>query len=162
MTRSRRWLDQIPWPLRSVAAGACGTAALGLSYSLERRLRHSGRGRPLDYDDSDVPGKIVVNILHLGEVTEQTDLEAGMALRWIYGSAFGQLHGLLRRRGSEPGASLIFGATLLIATFSLFPLLGNTPPPWRWPKGYVATCLFTHAAYVVTVGLVDDTLRDRS
>jgi uncharacterized membrane protein YagU involved in acid resistance len=63
---------------------------------------------------------------------------------------------MLRRRLPEPWASLIFGATLMSATFSLFPLLGRTPPPWRWPPDVLATSLATHAAYVVTVALVDD------
>jgi hypothetical protein len=49
---------------------------------------------------------------------------------------------------------------LITATFVLFPLLGRTPPPWRWPRGYIATCVLTHAAYAVTVGGVDDKLRE--
>jgi hypothetical protein len=113
----------------------------------------------LDYDDSDVPGRIVVNVLHLGHVTERGDMELGATLRWSYGSAFGLWHGVLRTRLREPWASLAFGTTLITATFTLFPLLGRTPPPWRWPTGYVATCVFTHTAYAVTVGAVDDRLR---
>lgn len=160
MVPSRRLLDRLPWPLRSVAAGASGTAALGLAYALERRVRRSPRGAPIDYDDSDVPGKIVVSILHLSHVTERGDMDLGAALRWSYGSAFGLWHGVLRRHLQEPWASLGFGATLITATFTMFPLLGRTPPPWRWPKGYVSTCVFTHAAYAITVGVVDDNLRD--
>jgi hypothetical protein len=159
---SRRLLDQIPWPLRSIVAGTCGTAALGLSYALERRARHSPHGTPLDWDDSDVPGKIVVSILHLGQVTDERSLRLGQVLRWSYGSVFGLYHGLLRQRVLEPWATLGFGSTLVVATFSLFPILGRTPPPWRWSRAYIFTCLFTHAAYAVTVGAVDDSLRDRS
>jgi hypothetical protein len=157
---SRHRLHQLPWPLRSVAAGTSGTAALGLAYAIERHVRRSPRGVPLDYDDSDVPGKIVVSILHLGQVTERDDMELGAALRWSYGSAFGLWHGVLRRHVREPWASLGFGTTLMTATFSLFPLLGRTPVPRRWPKGYIASCVFTHAAYVITVGHVDSNLRD--
>jgi hypothetical protein len=157
---SRRLLDQIPWPLRSAAAGTSGTAALGLAYALERRVRRSPHGEPLDYDDSDAPGKIVVSILHLGHVSQRGDMKLGATLRWSYGSAFGLWQGVLRRHIREPWASLGFGMTLMIATFTLFPLLGRTPPPWRWPKGYIATCVFTHAAYVITVGVVDHSLRD--
>jgi hypothetical protein len=43
------------------------------------------------------------------------------------------------------------------ATLILFPLLGRTPPPWRWPASVIATSLGTHAAYVLTVAIVDDT-----
>src|SRR5947209_6938852 len=113
-------------------AGTAGTAALSLSYAVERRLRSRHRG-PLDYDDSLVPGQIVASIMHLPHVTAREDEDLGLLLRWGYGSAFGLWHGLLHRRLREPWASAIFGGTLMSATFSLFPLLGRTPPPWRWP-----------------------------
>jgi hypothetical protein len=147
----------VTWPVRSVLAGTAGTTALSLAYVLERRLRRD-RG-PLDYDDSLVPGQIVASIMHLPHVTAREDRDLGWMLRWSYGSAFGLWHGLLHRRISEPWASAIFGATLMTATFSLFPLLGRTPPPWRWPADVMATCLGTHVAYVAAVATVDDRVR---
>lgn len=149
---------KIPWPVRSVLAGTAGTAALSVSYAVERRLRPRRRG-PLDYDDSLVPGQIVASIMHLPHVTAREDEELGLILRWGYGSAFGLWHGLLRRKFGEPWASAIFGATLMTATFSLFPVLGRTPPPWKWPTDVMATCLGTHAAYVSAVATADDTVR---
>jgi hypothetical protein len=146
------------WPLRSIVAGAAGTAALSLAYAAERRLRPSHRG-PLDYDDSLVPGQIVASVMHLPHVTAREDEDLGLALRWGYGSAFGLWHGVLRRRFGEPWASAIFGATLMSATLTLFPVLGRTPPPWRWPPDVIATCLGTHAAYVGAVAAVDDRAR---
>jgi hypothetical protein len=59
----------------------------------------------------------------------------------------------------EPRASVAFGATLMTATVTLFPLLGHTPPPWRWPRDVMATSLGTHAAYVAAVAVVDDGIR---
>jgi uncharacterized membrane protein YagU involved in acid resistance len=56
---------------------------------------------------------------------------------------------------SEPGATVVFGLTLIALTFTMFPLLGRTPPPWRWPRSYVVSELLTHGAYVGTVALVD-------
>lgn len=149
---------KVPWPLRSVVAGTAGTAALTAAYALERRLRPEHRGS-LDYDDSLVPGQIVASIMHLPHVTAREDEELGQALRWSYGSAFGLWHGLLHRKLAEPLASAVFGATLMTATFSLFPLLGRTPPPWRWPPDVLATSLATHAAYVAAVAAVDDGVR---
>jgi hypothetical protein len=143
------------FPLRSVLAGTAGTLAMTLAYATERRVRRGHRGQ-LDYDDSLVPGQIVASIMHLGKVTDKEDNEIGLALRWSYGSVFGVWHGLLHRRIAEPWASALFGATLMSATFSLFPLLGRTPPPWRWPKDVMATSLGTHVAYVVAVATVDD------
>jgi len=143
-----------------VLAGTAGTAALTLAYALERRLRSNHRGS-LDYDDSLVPGQIVANITHLPHVTDREERDLGLALRWSYGSVFGLWHGLLRRRVGEPWASAAFGGTLMSATFSLFPLLGRTPPPWRWPTDVMATSIGTHVAYVAAVAAVDDRVRRR-
>ena len=145
----------LPWPVRSIVAGTAGTAALTLAYIAERRIRSGHRG-PLDYDDSLVPGQIVAAVMHLPHVTARGDRELGLLLRWSYGSAFGLWHGILRRRLGEPWASVIFGGTLMSATLALFPLLGRTPPPWRWPPDVIATCLASHAAYVAAVAAVDD------
>ena len=145
-------------PLRSILAGTAGTAALTLAYAIERRLRPRVQG-PLDYDDSLVPGQIVAAVMHLPHVTAREDRDLGLILRWKYGSAFGLWHGELRRKVREPWASVCFGATLMTATLTLFPLLGRTPPPWRWPADRMATSLGTHVAYVTAVAAVDDALR---
>ena len=147
------------WPVRSIVAGAAGTAALTLAYEVEHRMRHRVKNAPLDYDDSLVPGQIVAAVMHLPHVTAREDYELGMFLRWSYGSAFGIWHGSLRRVMPEPWASVGFGATLMTATLTLFPLLGRTPPPWRWPSDTIATCFGTHAAYVSAVAAVDDAFR---
>jgi hypothetical protein len=143
-----------PWLIRCVLAGAAGTAALTASYEIEHRLRPRVAG-PLDYDDSLVPGQIVASIMHLPHVTGREEQELGLALRWGYGSVFGVWHGVLLRRAGEPVASAAFGATLMTATLTLFPLLGRTPPPWRWPKSVLATAFGTHAAYVAGVAAVN-------
>src|SRR3982751_6923598 len=148
----------LPWPVRSVVAGAAGTTTMTLAYAAERRLRRTRRG-PLDYDDSIVPGKIVASVMHLPHVTDHEDQELALALRWGYGSVFGILHGSLRRLVGEPWASAAFGGTLLTATFTLFPLLGRTPPPWRWSPDVLATSVGTHVASVAGVPAVDDTGR---
>jgi hypothetical protein len=150
--------DVMPWPLHSLLAGTAGTAAMSLFYAIDHRLHPLHRG-PLDYDDSLVPGEIVANILNLSGVTGQDEAELALALRWSYGSVFGLWHGLLRQRLPEPWATAAFGATLMTATLTLFPLLGRTPPPWRWPHGYLATSVATHAAYVGAVAAADDRLR---
>jgi hypothetical protein len=147
----------LPWPVRSVIAGTAGTATMTLFYATERRLRPHHPG-PLDYDDSLVPGQIVASIMHLPHVTARGENELGLALRWGYGSAFGLWHGLLRRRVGEPWASAAFGTTLMTATLTLFPLLGRTPPPWRWPPSVMLTACATHAAYVGALAAVDDAL----
>ena len=122
------------------------------------RSRHEGQ---LDYDDSLVPGQIVAGVMHLPHVTAREDRDLGLALRWSYGSAFGLLHGALRRSVGEPWASVAFGGTLMTATLTLFPLLGHTPVPWRWPADVMATSVGTHVAYVAAVAVADDGIRRR-
>jgi hypothetical protein len=146
------------WTVRSILAGTAGTATMTLAYAAERRLRRGVAG-PLDYDDSLVPGEIVAAVMHLPHVTAREDRDLGLVLRWTYGSAFGLWHGTLRRRVREPWASVGFGATLMTATLTLFPLLGRTPPPWQWPADVIATSFGTHVAYVSAVASVDDGLR---
>ncbi len=147
----------LAWPIRSVLAGAAGTGAMTLAYASERLIRD--KPGPLDYDDSLVPGEIVAGIMHLPNVNKREDYDLGMALRWGYGSAFGLWHGILRRRIGEPGASAAFFATLMTATLTMFPALGHTPPPNRWPRSVLLTAFGTHAAYVAAVALVDDRIR---
>ena len=71
------------------------------------------------------------------------------------------MHGLLHRRLHEPWAAGVFGGMLMTATLTLFPLLGRTPPPWRWPTAMIATSFGTHAAYVTAVAVVYDAVRRR-
>jgi hypothetical protein len=149
----------LAWPIRSVLAGAAGTAIMTLTYAAERRLRRRTPPVMLDYDDSLVPGQIVASVMHLPHVTAREDRDLGLILRWSYGSAFGLLHGALRRGVGEPWASAGFGGTLMTATLTLFPLLGRTPPPWRWGADVMATSIGTHAAYVAAVAGVDDGIR---
>lgn len=152
MTRTR-----VPWPVAGLIAGAAGTATMTLAYAMEHRLRPRVQG-PVDYDDSLVPGTIVANVLHLPSVTAREEAELGTLLRWGYGSAFGMFHGALRRVLPEPWASVVFGGTLMTATLTLFPAMGRTPPPWRWPADVLATSFGTHVAYVAGVAVVDDAL----
>jgi hypothetical protein len=57
-----------------------------------------------------------------------------------------------------PLRSVIAGAAGT-ATMTLFPRLGRTPPPWRWPADTMATSLGTHAAYVAAVAATNDAIR---
>jgi hypothetical protein len=131
-------------------AGTGGTVAMTLAYAVGRRLQPRVVG-PLDYDDGLVPGQIVAAFLRLEEVTDRRHRELGLLLRWGYGSALGIAHGALRRGLREPRASVVFAGLVIGSTFSLFPILGKTPPPWRWGIAELGTCVGTHAAYVAGV-----------
>lgn len=58
-------------------------------------------------------------------------------------------------------ASAIFAGTVMSSVLTLFPLLGRTPPPWRWPVDVIATSVGTHAAYVVGVAAAMNGTSDR-
>ena len=128
-----------------------------LAYAAERRLA-SDRREQLDYDDSPVPGQILGRVMTRLHLRAPEDRDLGLVLRWSYGPAFALVHGKLRSGIAEPWASVIFGAAVMGTTLSSFPLLGGTPPPWRWPADVVATSLRTHAAYVFTVAVADRTV----
>lgn len=145
--------------LRGVIAGGVATAAMTASYAVERRLRRTTNGlKPLDYDDGVVPGQIVLHILHLPDLGASEETTSGLLLRWVYGSAFGVAHVMLRRRFPEPRATVFFGSALMGMTLTMFPLLGHTPPPWRWPVAMLASSVGTHLAYVVAGAVTDDRL----
>ena len=167
---------RLPWLTRGLVAGAGGTAVMAAWYHLERTVRRGqytgvttlADGTPveglwsregLDYDDSIVPGQIVANILNLPTPTARQAGAITLALRWTYGSVFGILHVLLRNRIGEPRASLLFGGVLMTMTSAAFPLLGGTPPPWRWPLDVQASSVGSHVAYIVTASALDNLLR---
>ncbi len=174
--RPRRF-PTLPWYTRGLVAGASGTAAMALWYHAERYLRRGhyagvtalADGTPveglwsqegLDYDDSVVPGQIVAKILHL---PKPTDREAGaitLGLRWTYGSAFGIAHVALRNLIREPYASLLFGTALMTVTSVGFPVLGGTPPPWKWPADVQISAGGSHVLYILTASVLDNLLRE--
>lgn len=173
---SGRRLPQLPWFSRGLVAGAAGTAAMASWYHLirfVRRGRYSGAetltdGTPveglwsqigLDYDDTMVPGQIVASLLQWDQPTPTETRAIALGLRWTYGSAFGLAHVLLRNRIREPYATLLFGGTLMTVASVAFPLLGGTPPPWRWPADVQANSVLSHTAYVVTASVTANLLR---
>ncbi len=112
----------------------------------------------MDYDDGVVPGQIVLHLLHLPDLGASEETTTGLILRWAYGSAFGLLHVALRRRLPEPLATALFGSALMGMTVTMFPLLGHTPPPWKWSPAVLATCVGTHLVYVAAGAVADDRL----
>ena len=145
--------------LRGVVAGGVATATMTSAYAAERRVRARSVGvSPMDYDDGVVPGQIVLHILHLPDLGASEETTTGLMLRWGYGSAFGLAHVLLRRRMAEPAASIVFGSALFGMTLTMFPLLGHTPVPWKWPLSMMVTSVGTHAAYVIAGAVTDDRL----
>lgn len=141
--------------LRSVAAGVVGTSAMTAGYAVEHRLRPSVRG-PLDYDDSETPGVVAGRVLQwLGVLRRPPGREAtnalGLLVHWGYGSAMGVAAIPLLRRMRPVPATAAFTVGISVMAGTLFPVLGGTPPPWRWRSDVVATSLVQHLVYAAVV-----------
>jgi hypothetical protein len=153
-------LRRTPWwvPVaRGVVAGFAGTAAMTASYGLERRLRDgTGQGGPLDYDDSTVPTHAAMVVLRIQHLDEANQKRLGFLVHWGYGSLMGVPRVLLGRREAPAAATAWYWAGLMVMTGALFPLLGGTPPPWKWKGDVAATSLVQHAVYATVTGLVVD------
>jgi hypothetical protein len=138
-----------------VVAGFDGTSVMTASYGLERRLRRS-HGGPLDFDDSATPAQAAMVVLRIQSLDERHQRELGWLVHWGYGSAMGIGRELLARRLSPAQATLVYWAGLMVMTGTLFPLLGGTPPPWRWKRDVLLTSIVQHGVYALTVGVVVD------
>ncbi|HET9077918.1 MAG TPA: hypothetical protein VFN68_13370 [Acidimicrobiales bacterium] len=143
---------------RGFTAGLAATAAMTASYGIERRLRHSGGG-PLDYDDSTVPSHAAMVVLGIHRLDRRRQRQLGFLVHWGYGSAMGWVRTLLGDRMPPAAADGLYWAGLMAMAGTLFPLLGDTPPPWRWKPDVLATSLFQHGVYAVVAGAVSDRLR---
>lgn len=149
--------------LRGVAAGAAGTAAMTASGQAYRRIYAWRRGMApdevqavLDYDDSDhvvIAASAVVRAFSGWAPRSTGGRRALFALtHWGYGSAVGAAHAELRHRlGSEPEAGAVFFVGCQTMALSLFPTLGETPPPWRWERRLIVVSLAQHVLYAAAV-----------
>ena len=143
---------------RGVAAGFAATAAMTASYGLERRLRHSGGG-PLDYDDSMVPSHAAMVVLRIHQLDERRQRQLGFLVHWGYGSAMGWVRDVMGRRMPPAQATGLYWGGLMVMAGTLFPVLGGTPPPWKWKPDVLATSMGQHLVYAVVAGLVSDGMR---
>lgn len=140
---------------RGVLAGLVGTSVMTVGYAVEHRLRRSVEG-PLDYDDSDAPAVAAAKVLgwaHVlrGEPGPRTSAALGLLVHWGYGSLVGAAAEPLVRRMGPRRATAAYTAGISVMAGALFPLLGGTPPPWRWERDVVATSLAQHLLYAATV-----------
>lgn len=140
---------------RGVVAGFVGTAVMTAGYGVERRLRHS-HGGPLDYDDSTVPSHAAMVVLRVHTLDDHRQRQLGFLVHWGYGSVMGIPRVLLGRRLPPTQATVVYWAGLMVMTATLFPLLGDTPPPWRWKPDVILTSVFQHALFAAGVGAVVD------
>ncbi|MEJ2862234.1 hypothetical protein [Actinomycetospora flava] len=144
-----------------------GTGAMGLAAHLRRRryVRRHGvtpedAGEILDYDDSDHVVVAASTLLRHVIGWAPRSPEGRRALFWLvhwgYGSAVGAAHVALQHAlRREPAAALTFFAGSQVMALALFPVLGETPPPWRWERRLLVTSFVQHAIYAGGVAATD-------
>ncbi|MBF4163311.1 hypothetical protein [Nocardioides acrostichi] len=142
--------DLLTLAVRGLAAGVAGTAAMTATTALERRVR-----RPLDhavdYDASPHVAEAVGTVLHR-PARGRTEREAYFLLaHWGYGPAVAVGHEALRRRLGPAASAGVFFVGCQAMAMTLFPTLGGTRAPWRWPGDVVASSLAQHVVYAGVV-----------
>jgi hypothetical protein len=136
-----------------VVAGLVATTTMNASYWAERRIRRNVEG-PLDYDDSNVPALVAAKLLR--PVVRNTELSddgprwLGLAVHWGYGSLFGLGAVPLVRRFGPLGGAAVYWSGMMVMACVMFPVLGDTPPPWRWRNDVIVTSAAQHVVYAAT------------
>lgn len=149
-----------------VLAGAAGTAAMTVSGRVHRLVVARRRGvRPgeiteiLDYDDSEhvvvAAAAVVRAATGLAPRTPAQRRALFLLTHWGYGSAVGVVHAVLRRGLGEPAAGVTFFVLGQAMALGLFPVLGDTPVPWRWRRRLLVTSFAQHAVYAAAVAGAD-------
>ena len=143
-----------------LVAGLAATTAMNLGYWAERRIRRNVEG-PLDYDDSNVPALVAAKILRQSDLSDEASFRLGLAVHWGYGSLFGLGAVPLHRRFGPVGATAIYWGGMMAMACAMFPVLGDTPPPWRWRNDVIVTSALQHLVYAATTTVVLRTLTRR-
>lgn len=133
-----------------LTAGLVATTAMNLGYAAERQLRRNVEG-PLDYDDSNVPVLVAARLLRRSELSPAASRALGFAVHWGYGSLVGLAAVPLARRFRPVTATAGYWAGIMVMACALFPLLGDTPPPWRWRNDVIVTSAVQHLVYAASV-----------
>jgi uncharacterized membrane protein YagU involved in acid resistance len=150
------WL-RTPVLRNGIIAGLVATTTMNASYWAERRVRRNVEG-PLDYDDSNVPALVAAKLLR--PVVRNTELSddasrwLGFAVHWGYGSLFGLGAVPLIRRFGPVGGTAVYWSGMMVMACVMFPVLGATPPPWRWRNDVIVTSAAQHVVYAATATAV--------
>lgn len=163
----------VPLVAGGVLAGLVGTAAMTttgrlhrLAVARRRGVEHHEITDVLDYDDSDhvlvAAASVVRGVTGLAPRTPRARRALFLLTHWGYGSAIGAAHtGLRRALGREPAAGLAFFVACQTMALGLFPVLGDTPVPWRWERRLLLVSFAQHAVYAAAVAGADAMLRTR-
>jgi hypothetical protein len=137
-----------------VAAGFAGTAVMTATAAAYSHLRgpaqpdHQGIAPVIDFDTSDHVIIAAGTILRVTPRSPAARKALFHLVHWGYGSLVGVGRQLLHR---TPAPTLFFFLGCQTMACALFPLVGDTPPPWRWTREQLTVSLAQHAIYALTV-----------
>src|ERR1700761_8747230 len=146
------WL-RTPGLRNGILAGVVATTTMNASYWAERRIRRNVEG-PLDYDDSNVPALVAAKILRQSDLSDKASFRLGLLVHWGYGSLFGLGAVPLVRRFGPVGGTAVYWSGMMVMACAMFPVLGDTPPPWRWRNDVIVTSAGQHLVYAATTTAV--------
>ena len=134
------------------------TATLKLEQLARRRSRGGAAGdaasdEPVDYDASEHVVTAAAAVLRHRPATQGGSEAMFLLVHWGYGSAVGIEYVELLRRHGAARATAEFYVLCQAMAMTLFPTLGGTPPPWRWPRRILISSLCQHAIYAIAVAV---------
>lgn len=136
---------------RGLLAGATGTLAMSLSEAAHELLRR-GAPHPIDYDVSKHVPIAAARLLGIRRLTRTRSRVLFVITHVGYGTAFGLVREVLASTRLPPrGQTAVFFAVTEGLALSMFPLLGGTPPPWRWRGEVLAASVVEHVVYALAV-----------
>lgn len=148
------------WPA-AVLGGVAGTAAMTATIAAAPAVDPGDKGLS-DYDATWHVTTAASKVLRWQPHTDAQRTALFNVVHWGYGSAVAIQYDELRRRlGSDVAAAAAFYVVCQATAFVLFPLLGDTPPPWKWRRNVLLTSLGEHALYAAVVAGVSRALRAR-
>jgi hypothetical protein len=136
---------------RGLLAGAAGTLAMSLSEAVHEVLRRDAP-HPIDYDVSEHVPIAAARLLRIRRLTPTRSRALFVVTHVGYGTAFGLVREALAATPLAPRrqTAVFFAATEGLA-LTMFPLLGGTPPPWRWRREVLAASVVEHVVYALAV-----------
>jgi hypothetical protein len=148
-----------PW-LAAWLGGVVGTGVMTVAVAGETKLRPNSDG-PVDYDASDHVVIAACNLAHRRVPRSAKGRRRIFnTVHWGYGSAVALAYEAARRAtGSESRATVAFYLGCQAMALTLFPTVGETPPPWRWKREVLVSSFSVHALYAVTVATVSHAVR---
>jgi hypothetical protein len=143
-------------PVRGTLAGVAGTAVMTSTLWLERRARRDDEEFTsfVDYDASPHVVIAASKVIRHRPSTDAGEKALFLLVHWGYGSVVAVLYDVIRARVRDQRvATLLFLPACQAMAFVLFPVLGETPPPWRWRPNLLISSIGQHTIYAVTVAM---------